>query len=667
MTIDKTKMQLRINRASVAASLLLCVLAFTRSVDAQSINHQITLPAGVSWCDDSMINGMFGAINAYRSQNGVPALAMNALGMEDAEMRAVQLSAYMATVPPTSPTWNPHQGYDTTAASLGYALISENLAWGSADYSYIVNAVWQDPLHIAAMLSKAANVAGVSCVYANGWPYWTYEPGVASSSSPTPSPNPSPSPTPPPTAPTALDSQESAFVTLINQYRSANGVYPLQVSVTLQTASQWMSNDMATNNYLSHTDSLGRTTQPRLAAFGYGYSPWGENLAAGASDAQTTFNDFVTACDPDASGNCTYAHRANMLNGSFVALGVARAYSPNSTYGWYWATDFGGYLDQPLNPAPPSTPVIASFLASPAAIADGQTTTLSWTVSGATSVSIDNGIGSTSGATSVTVAPTQTTTYHLTAMGGGGSASAAVTVTVNQPSQPVQPPTRPTLIFATAKSPTEVDLGWTASTDAAGIAGYQIIRNGILLTHVAPASLSYADKSVTGSTAYSYSIQALDSAGLLSALSNVLAVTTPAAGTGPSLACPAPGSAQFTGCYYNNVLWLGQPALVRTDSQINFDWTKAPPSPTVLSSSFSVEWQGNFNFAAGDYVFTLNVAGGVVLYIDGALVANSPQSFAAHTAYEGVTLTQGQHLIAVKYYNSNGSALARVSWQQSTN
>ena len=119
-----------------------------------------------------------------------------------------------------------------------------------------------------------------------------------------------------------LDSEQSAFLTLINNYRAQNGAGPLQISVSLQNSSQWMSTDMATKNYFSHTDSLGRDPFTRMAAFGYPYSPAGENIAAGNSDAQNTFNQWQTACDPDASGKCTYAHRQNMLNPSFVVIGI---------------------------------------------------------------------------------------------------------------------------------------------------------------------------------------------------------------------------------------------------------------------------------------------------------------------------------------------------------
>ncbi len=167
---------------------------------------------------------------------------------------------------------------------------------------------------------------------------------------------------------TTLDSEQSAFLTLINNYRAQNGVGPLQVSVALQQSSQWMSGDMASKNYFSHTDSLGRDPFTRMAAFGYTYNTYkGENIAAGYSDAQSTFNQWQNACDADSTGACTYAHRKNMLNSSYKVLGIGRAYGASATYRWYWTTDFGGYVDQTLSsgsgsgsttpppPPPPST------------------------------------------------------------------------------------------------------------------------------------------------------------------------------------------------------------------------------------------------------------------------------------------------------------------------
>src|SRR5215831_6588830 len=222
-----------IRRVFVYSAMLPLLLASTEGIGraADTITHQITLPPGQSWCDDGMIVGLFNQINTFRTQNGVPALKMDALGMKDAEIRATQFIANMAANPPGSPGFNPQLGYDTTTAALGYPLISENLAYIASDPAYIVFWIWQDPLHIAAMLANDATVAGVSCVISDFTPYWTYEPGRSATGT-------TPVPVPPPA--TAPDSEEWAFLTLINNYRAQNGLSQLQVSVALENAAHWM-------------------------------------------------------------------------------------------------------------------------------------------------------------------------------------------------------------------------------------------------------------------------------------------------------------------------------------------------------------------------------------------------------------------------------------------
>ena len=74
--------------------------------------------------------------------------------------------------------------------------------------------------------------------------------------------------------------------------------------------------------------------------------------------------------------------------------------------------------------------MIQSFSADPLAITAGQSTTLIWTTSGATSLSIDQGVGTVTG-TSKVVTPMATTTYTLTAANASGSATQTVTVTVS--------------------------------------------------------------------------------------------------------------------------------------------------------------------------------------------------------------------------------------------
>ena len=69
-----------------------------------------------------------------------------------------------------------------------------------------------------------------------------------------------------------------------------------------------------------------------------------------------------------------------------------------------------------------------NLTASPATIAAGQSATLSWTSKNATSVSIDQGIGTEGASGSLTVNPAATTTYTITAVNGSETATAQATV-----------------------------------------------------------------------------------------------------------------------------------------------------------------------------------------------------------------------------------------------
>jgi uncharacterized protein YkwD len=137
----------------------------------------------------------------------------------------------------------------------------------------------------------------------------------------------------------SLGTEEASFVTLLNKYRVANGLRSLEVSLALTEASKWMSKDMAQGNDLSHTDSLGRDPYVRIAAFGYdNYDYAGENIAAGNESAVDTFTQWKSSAP----------HNANMLDADYAVIGLGRAYSASSAYGWYWTTDFGSTVDSLL-------------------------------------------------------------------------------------------------------------------------------------------------------------------------------------------------------------------------------------------------------------------------------------------------------------------------------
>jgi len=87
-------------------------------------------------------------------------------------------------------------------------------------------------------------------------------------------------------------------------------------------------------------------------------------------------------------------------------------------------------------------------------------------------------------------------------------------------------PSTPTNLTATTHSASQVDLSWGGSTDNVGIAGYDIYRNGSLVTSIGYVT-SYSDTNLTMGASYTYQIKARDAANNTSAFSNSANVTMP--------------------------------------------------------------------------------------------------------------------------------------------
>ena len=145
-------------------------------------------------------------------------------------------------------------------------------------------------------------------------------------------------------------SDEEALLALVNDYRAQHGMWPLKASPTLSAASRWMSDDMASHDYLSHTDSLGRDPSKRMADFGYGPSScWGE-LLSGADSPQAAFQSWRDSPQ----------HEAIMLD-AFLVAGVGKASNPQSPYRAFWTMDLRGYqdpVDASLTPPPSSGAIV---------------------------------------------------------------------------------------------------------------------------------------------------------------------------------------------------------------------------------------------------------------------------------------------------------------------
>jgi PKD repeat protein len=89
----------------------------------------------------------------------------------------------------------------------------------------------------------------------------------------------------------------------------------------------------------------------------------------------------------------------------------------------------------------------------------------------------------------------------------------------------VAPPTAPSSLSAQATSSSRVDLAWSAATDDRGIAGYQIVRDGMFLPDVV-TSLSASVSGLSPGTTYTFTVQAIDFGGNIGPASPAASATT---------------------------------------------------------------------------------------------------------------------------------------------
>lgn len=124
----------------------------------------------------------------------------------------------------------------------------------------------------------------------------------------------------------------------VNAERLAAGCNPLTLDAQLTAAAQAHSEDMAENDFFSHTGSDGSRSSQRAADAGYtGRAGW-ENVAAGYSSAEAVVQGWMTS---------TTGHRENILNCALREMGLGYVlelddrYPGPYGYRHYWTQTFG--------------------------------------------------------------------------------------------------------------------------------------------------------------------------------------------------------------------------------------------------------------------------------------------------------------------------------------
>ncbi len=177
----------------------------------------------------------------------------------------------------------------------------------------------------------------------------------------------------------SYSAEEIGFVQLINDYRVSQGLQPLLVSDMISEASDRHSSDMGKYAFFDHYTTggsdwfaIGASPWDRMAASGYNFNTYkGENIAAGSlySSAAAVFQGWKNSP----------GHNTNMLGANFKVIGVSLVYVAGSPYGYYWTTDFGGYVDSTahsLGSAP--EPTTTTTAPAPTTTTEAPTTTTTY-------------------------------------------------------------------------------------------------------------------------------------------------------------------------------------------------------------------------------------------------------------------------------------------------
>jgi len=222
------------------------------------------------------------------------------------------------------------------------------------------------------------------------------------------------------------------------------------------------------------------------------------------------------------------------------------------------------------------------------------TLTLDWTAAtdnvGVTGYNVFQGaanIGTVTGTSANITGLTENTayTFSVTATDAAGNESTASdVVNVTTLSTPdTEAPTTPTDLSASSVTQTTLTLSWTASTDNVGVTGYDVFQGATNLGTLTGTSTDITG--LTASTAYTFSVQARDEAGNVSASSNEVNVTT----LDPVSGC-AGGITAFP---YSEGFESGIGAWTQ-DTSDNLNWTRDANGTPSNSTGPSSATEGSF-------------------------------------------------------------------------
>jgi acid phosphatase type 7 len=153
-----------------------------------------------------------------------------------------------------------------------------------------------------------------------------------------------------------------------------------------------------------------------------------------------------------------------------------------------------------------------------------------------------------------TPSPSTTYSYTVEAIDGAGKRSGqSPPATATTPKD--QAPSVPANLLATPASPRRVDLTWDGSSDDVGIDHYTVFRDSASIGRTQGPEASFSDTTAQPDTPYSYTVDAVDTAGQSSGQSDAASTRTPAAAVDNPPSIPGNVNATATSPYTIKVTW----------------------------------------------------------------------------------------------------------------
>ncbi|MBS1577913.1 MAG: fibronectin type III domain-containing protein [Bacteroidetes bacterium] len=266
--------------------------------------------------------------------------------------------------------------------------------------------------------------------------------------------------------------------------------------------------------------------------------------------------------------------------------------------------------------------------------------------------------------------------FYIKASDAAGNNSNSTVLNITTPPPPdTQAPSAPSVLTYSNLTSAAVTLAWTAAIDNVGVTGYDVYRNGVKINSSIVVSTSYNVAGLTASTVYSFYVQAKDAAGNLSANSNAVNLTTPAA---PG--CTGTGAINFQ-------KWTNITGTAVSNLTSNANYPNNPSSAGTLTS-FEIPSNAGDNYgmkvygyicppATGTYTFWIAADDNAELWLSTNSTTASKQKIAYHTSYTNsrewnkfttqksaaITLTYGQlYYVEALMKDGTGGDNMAVGW-----